>query len=170
MLWVSKDIITMYSTVHWFHVMSVERYHYYVQYSTLISCRECRKMYFNRYMNGTLISCHECRKISLLCTVQYIDFMSWVSKDIITMYSTVHWFHVVSVERCILIDIWMVQCYLKYMSWVSKDAFLIDIWMVHWFHVVSVERCILIVQCTIQYNIECINACRECWNIKDSIQ
>ena len=42
--------------------MSVERYHCYVQYSTLISCRECQK-------------------ISLLCTVQYIDFMSWVSKD-----------------------------------------------------------------------------------------
>ena len=37
------------------HVVSVERYHYYVQYSTLISCRECRKMHFNRYMNGTML-------------------------------------------------------------------------------------------------------------------
>ena len=50
---VSKDIIAMYSTVHRLNVISVERYKYYVQYSTSVKCRECRK-------------------IQVLCTVQYI--------------------------------------------------------------------------------------------------
>ena len=61
-------------------------------------------MYYDGFLG--LIACRECRKISLLCTVQYIDFMSWVSKDIIAMYSTVHWFHVMSVERCFNTTIW----------------------------------------------------------------
>ena len=53
--------------------VSVERYHCYVQYSTLISC-------------------HECRKISLLCTVQYIENMADISIE-------VNEINVVSVER-----------------------------------------------------------------------
>ena len=40
----SKDIIAMYGTVHWLNVVSVEIYKYYVQYSTLVKCHECRKM------------------------------------------------------------------------------------------------------------------------------
>ena len=50
---VSKDMTAMYSTVHGLNVMSVERYKYYVQYSTWVKCRECRK-------------------IQVLCTVQYM--------------------------------------------------------------------------------------------------
>ena len=38
---VSKDIIAKYSTVHQLNVVSVERYKYYVQYSTSVKCREC---------------------------------------------------------------------------------------------------------------------------------
>ena len=41
---VSKDMIPMYSTVDRLNVVSVERYKYYVQYSTWVKCRECRKM------------------------------------------------------------------------------------------------------------------------------
>ena len=41
---VSKDMIAMYSTVDRLNVMSVERYKYYVQYSTWVKCRECQKM------------------------------------------------------------------------------------------------------------------------------
>ena len=41
---VSKDMTAMYSTVHQLNVISVERYKYYVQYSTWVKCRECQKM------------------------------------------------------------------------------------------------------------------------------
>ena len=50
---VSKDMIPMYSTVDQLNVVSVERYKYYVQYSTSVKC-------------------HECQKIQVLCTVQYM--------------------------------------------------------------------------------------------------
>ena len=40
----SKDMIPMYSTVDRLNVVSVERYKYYVQYSTWVKCRECQKM------------------------------------------------------------------------------------------------------------------------------
>ena len=106
MSWVSKDafLIDIWM-VHWFHVVSVER------------------CIFNRYMNGTLISCHECRKI---------HFNRYMNGTML----------------------------LKYMSWVLKDAFLIDIWMVHWFHVVSVERCIFN-----RYMNGTLISCRECRKI-----
>ena len=45
--WVSsvlKGMIPMYSTVDQLNVVSVERYKYYVQYSTWVKCRECQKM------------------------------------------------------------------------------------------------------------------------------
>ena len=41
---VSKDMTAMYSTVHRLNVVNVERYKYYVQYSTWVKYRECRKM------------------------------------------------------------------------------------------------------------------------------
>ena len=50
---VLKDMTAMYNTVHRLNVMSVERYKYYVQYSRLVKCRECRKiqvLYTVQYM------------------------------------------------------------------------------------------------------------------------
>ena len=41
---VLKDMIPMYSTVDQLNVVSVERYKYYVQYSTWVKCCDSQKM------------------------------------------------------------------------------------------------------------------------------
>ena len=114
MTWYSINVL-----YYWFHVESVDRLHCYVQYSTLISCRECRP-------------------VALLCTVHYINFMLRVSTGCIAMYSTLHWFHVKSVDRCIRFSILINTVHSNAMSWVLTGCIAMYS-TVHWFHVMSVK-------------------------------
>ena len=111
---------------------------------------------------------------SMNCT---IDFMSWVSTGRIAMYSTVHWFHVVSVESiyfflrftlCFLIQsLWftfwlitsliIVRFWCSLHHWKALDLLFQNITSICiWYNVVSVDR----LHCYVQYST--LVSCREC--------
>ena len=161
----------MHSTVHWFLVVSVERYHCYAQYSTLVSCHECRKitMYILacNFLNNCpilmqltplesswsplseyymhMVQCHECWQIPLLCTVQYIGFCHECRK--IPMYILAcnflnncpilmqltplesswsplseYYMNMVQCRECRQISLLCTVQYIGFLSWVLKDT------------------------------------------------
>ena len=82
-----------------------------------------------------------------------IDFISWVSTGCIAMYSTVHWFHVESVDRCIRFSILINTVHSNAMSWVSTGCIAMYS-TVHWFHVVSVESIYFFLRFTLCFLIQ----------------
>ena len=97
--WVSKNSIAMYSTVHWFHVMSVER----CFNTTIWNCRLTREISFREHARYKGMLCYrkDQRQHTIVYTIDWIGFMSWVLKD------------------AFLINLWMVQSDSKKWSHIS---------------------------------------------------
>ena len=103
--------------------------------------------------------CHECRPVTLLFTVQYIDFMSWVSVESIYFL----WFTLCLLIQSLWFTLWLitsliiVRFWCSLHHWKALDLLFQNITSICiWHNVMSVDR----LHCYVQYST--LISCQEC--------